>query len=209
MSYSSMFCIDKKYRGKRVQEYPNSWIFSPFIWHILEVTYMKKDENGRRLKVLSLFGESAWGDINTLMNNSEHTDERICWELSNQNIFLTKDKEVIANAILDFVKNHKDCIDDEMETQELIFKPHIIDRFNQVATDIKQLDENKYPYFVFKNTSVDDTVECWFYYDKKLRRHKRLNDWDNLDNEVVEIENQKIKKFINITKYIAQQIIEI
>ena len=202
MSSSYLFGITKKYKGIRLCEYTNSWLFSPMIWEVLEDKYFKEDESGKKPRILALFGQSAWKDMNIIMNNSENTDERVCWELSNQQVFFTKDKELISNSIIHFIENHKNYGMKDEETGIIcpLKKDHIIERFNKIASDIKTLDEKKYPYFVLKNTSCDDYVEYWFAYDKKKRRYKTLKDWDKLPSEFVKIEDNKITAFIPIEK---------
>lgn len=68
------------------------------------------------------------------------------------------------------------------------------------ADDISALDEKEYPYFVFKNTSVDDNVESWFsVYDEETDDYvdKSIKDWDKFLAEFVIIENGEIVKFIS------------
>lgn len=207
MSYSSLFVINKRYKGKSLCEYPNSWLFSPMVWHILEDKYLKENENGIKPKVLAMPGKSAWSDINKIMNNSESTDERICWELSNQQIFFTKDKNVIADGIVDFVLTHQNYGIKDIETGEKtcpLTSEHIKERFMKISSDIKSIDENKYPYFVLKNTSVDDWVDGWFYYDEKKRRYKTLKDLPEKVVEFVNIKNSKIVGFTDVTEKVKE-----
>ena len=204
MSSSSLYIINTKYKGKQLFEYANSWLFSPIVWQVLGDKYFKEDDKGRKPSILSPFdGQDAWKDLNNIMNNSENTDERICWELSNQNVFYTKDKDFISDRIRYFVSTHQNYGSIEIETGNknyLLRAKHINERFTQIAKDIKNLDEKKYPYFVLKNTSCDDSVEYWFEYDEKKRRYKTLKDWDELPAEFVCIENNKIIGFTRIKK---------
>ena len=204
MSSSYLFVINKKFKGKALREYADSWLYSPVVWTILEDKYLKPNKDGSKPCVLLPFGvRNAWAEINTEMNSSENTEERVCWELSNQNVFYTKDKDVVADSITSFIGNHKDYGQSSIETGEKsdpLRAGHIIARFSKIATDIKNLNENKYPYFVLKNTSCDDGVEYWFAYDKKLRRQRTLKDWDELPAEFVRIENMKISGFVRIKK---------
>lgn len=194
MSSSYLYGINKRYKGKVLQEYSNSWIFSPIIWQVLEDKYFKEDAKGRKPSILSPFGgQDAWKDLNNIINNSENTDERLCWELSNQQIFFTKDKEFIADRIRYFVSTHQNYGSKDFETGNknyLLRAKHINERFTQIAKDIKNLDKNKYPYFVLKNTSCDDSVECWFEDGKTLK---------DLDEHIVEFVNIKDSKIIGFT----------
>lgn len=203
MSYSSLFAINKRYEGKHLCDYANSWLFSPVVWEVLEDKYFEEDERGIRPSILAIFGKSAWGDMNKIMNSSENTDERICWELSNQNIFYTKDKEVIANSIILFVENHKQYgvkSFDAVEKNYPLKENHIIKRFSQIASDIKKIDEDKFPYFVLKNLSCDDSVEYWFAYDERKRRYKTLKDLSEYTVEFVNIKDSKITSFEDVAK---------
>lgn len=207
MSYSSLFVINKRYKGKKLCDYHNSWLFSPIVWQILEDKYFTEDEYGMKPRVLDLFGKSAWSDINNIMNNSENTDERICWELSNQQIFFTRDKNVISDGIVKFISTHQNYGNKDFVTGEMwcpLKTEHIKERFMQIASDIKNLDEVKYPCFVFKNTSVDDWVDGWFYYDEKKRRYKTLKDVPEKTVEFVTINNSKITGFIDVAEKVKE-----
>ena len=84
------------------------------------------------------------------MNNSDNATDRICWELSNQQIFFAKDKQVISQAIKDFLAiNNKYYISTEDGKSYLLLE-HIIERFNFIAEDILEIDEETYVCFVFK-----------------------------------------------------------
>ena len=62
-----------------------------------------------------------------------------------------KDKNFVADCIDEFINN------------ALLIDDYDVERFNTIANDIRTLDTLKYKFFVFKNTSVDDEVENWFY----------------------------------------------
>ena len=80
---------------------------------------------------------------------------------------------------------------------------HILERFEEVANFIKEIDENKYQYFVFKNTSVDDNVISWFvnygFDDENIA--KTLKDVDEHVTEFVIIKNGKIEEFVPNIKF--------
>jgi hypothetical protein len=150
--------------------------------------------------VTGMHGVDVWKKINTKMNNSTNTSDRICWELSNQQIFFTKDKDCIAYNIRKFVEQNKDYDKSDEDNLSVLEREHIIERFNEIADDIFALDEKEYPYFVFKNTSVDDNVESWFsVYDEETDDYvdKSIKDWDKFLAEFVIIENEQIKNFIS------------
>ena len=138
------------------------------------------------------------------MNNSSNTTDRICWEMSNQQIFFTKDKECIVNNIYKFIEQNKEYDKDREDNISSLKREHIIERFNEITNDILSLDENEYPYFVFKNTSVDNNVERWFYtYDENCDEYidKSLKDWSEIIAEFVVIKDGKIANFVNNLDY--------
>lgn len=204
MSCSSLYGIKPDYTGEIVNEYKNSWWFSPIVWSVLSDKTLPRDFMGYVQSIIGLHGQEVWKKINTKMNNSENTPDRICWEMSNQQIFFTKDKECIAANIRQFVEQNKTYDKSDEDNLSPLEREHIIEKFNEIADDIVGLDENAYPYFVFKNTSVDDDVEFWFSsYDEESDEYtdKSIKDWDKLLAEFVVIEDGKIAKFISNLDY--------
>ena len=67
------------------------------------------------------------------------------------------------------------------------------------------IDENEFPYFVFKNTTVDDNVERWFEkYDEESDEYISCAMSENTDNfyrEFVFIKDRKIDKFVSNKDY--------
>lgn len=160
MSYSSLFGIKKDYVGEELYKYGNSWLFSPVVWDVLSYKYIPSDmisPYGYH-KHLIICSDDIWDKLNNKINNCNNTPDRICWEMSQQQIFFTKDKEIIVDSIYKFVKQNK-AIESEVGIERnSLEEEHIIERFNDIANNILSLDEDEYPYFVFKNTSVDDVV---------------------------------------------------
>lgn len=207
MSYSSLWVMDKEFHGEVLTEFANSWLFSPIIWHILSEKYLPK-KFGCVQSVIGLDGNNVWKRINDLMNRSDNVCERICWEMSNQCVYFTKDKECIANRILEFVKTHKEYHKSEEDNVGALEREHIIERFTQIADAIRSIDENEYPYFIFKNTSVDDGVERWFeIYNAETDEYepRSLKDFSGFATEFVIIENGEIKNFISNLDYQYEQ----
>lgn len=197
MSTSSLYGINKKYIGEELCKYSNSWLFSPIIWSVLADKYLRRVD-GRIQNVIGLNGDKVWNKLNSIMNMCNNTPDRICWEMSNQQIFFTKDKECIVNSIHKFMEQNKEYDD------HVLSKEHIIERFNDIANDILSLNENEHPYFVFKNTSCDDNVEYWFTeYNEETGKYvdKSLKDWDKSIAEFVVIKNGEIVKFIGNLDY--------
>ena len=203
MSRSSLYGIKKDYTGEILHEYKNSWFFSPVVWNVLSDKYLPR-EYGLVQLVIGLNGNEVWSKINDVMNNSDNTPDRICWEMSNQQIFSTKDKECIVNDIRKFIEQNKKYYKSDDDNIFILEREHIIERFNDIANDIMSLDEDEYPYFVFKNTSVDENVEYWFCdYDEETNEYidKSLRDWDRFIAEFVIIEDDKIVNFVNNLDY--------
>ena len=119
-------------------------------------------------------------------------------------VLCTKDKECIVTNIRQFVEQNKAYDKSDEDNLSPLEREHIIERFNEIADDIVGLDENEYPYFVFKNTSVDDNVEFWFRsFDEEVGEYadKSIKDWDKFLAEFVVIEDGKITKFISNLDY--------
>ena len=206
MSYSSLYGIKKNYVGEKLYTYKNSWLFSPIVWDILLGKYIPLDIKtpyGYKKRMIGDSSGEIWRKINNIMNNSDNLSDRVCWEMTNQQIFFTKDKECIANNILKFIEQNKEYNKHKEDNISLLEKEHIIERFNEIANNILSLDENEYPYFVFKNTSVDDSVEYWFYDYNKDNKYvdKSLKDWNEYIAEFVVIKDNKIANFINNLDY--------
>lgn len=139
------------------------------------------------------------------VNICKNTADRICWELANQQIFFTKDRQLVSDSIRKFVKQNTDYDKSSEDGLSPLEREHIIERFNEIADSILELDESEYPFFVFKNTSCDDGVERWFErYDDKQDEYLECSMKDNIDNfyaEFVIIENGEIVKFISSRKF--------
>lgn len=206
MSCSSLWGIKSDYVGERLGDYKNSWLFAPIICRILPEKYIPKEIStpyGYKKSIIGIGGEEIWRKTNDKINHCEDTPDRICWEMTNEQIFFTKDKKCIADNIRKFVEQNKkyDRNDDGSYPLE---KEHIIERFNEIAEDIEGLDETEYPYFVLKNTSCDDGVERWFrQYNEETDEYekKALKDCDKFLAEFVVIEDGKIAGFIDNTDY--------
>ena len=115
-------------------------------------------------------------------------------EMTNQQIFFTKDKEFIADSIIAFCEAHEHQ-DDIGQCKE---------RFEEISDYIRKLDEVEYPYFIFKNTSCDDGVEWWFEkYNEEEAEYESisLKETDKFAAEFVKIEEGKITDFTSNLKF--------
>lgn len=207
MSYSSLYGIKKNYTGEKLYEYKNSCLFAPIVMKVLPDKYISHEiatPYGFKKSIFGLGGNKIWEKTNRKINDCDNTPDRICWELSNQQIFFTKDKQCIAYSIQKFVEQNKKYCKSDEDNLFLLEREHIIERFTEIADDILGIDKNKYPYFVIKNTSTDDSVENWFEYfdeDKDEYVDKSLKDCNEFLAEFVIIENNKISKFVSNLEY--------
>jgi hypothetical protein len=207
MSCSSLYGIKKDYTGEEIKEYGNSWLFSPIVMGILPDKYIPQEiatPYGFKKSIIGLDGNDIWRKTNDKINNCDSTPDRICWEMSNQQIFCTKDKKCIADNIKQFVFDNDRYDKSSEDGISPLKRDHIIERFNEIANDIESLDETEYSYFVFKNTSCDDGVKRWFSkYNEEIEEYedKSLKEWDEFLAEFVVIEDNKIKGFISNLKF--------
>lgn len=156
MSKSFIYALNKDYITQNIYGFDNSWLFSPMVWRRICAEYLPRERVGNKMVPASFFGIDGvenWKKVNDIMNHSDNHNLRIIWEMSNQQFFLTKDKEVIANALESFFAIFPD--DDE----GFAWNEHIIGRFKDMADRIRSLDENVCPYCVHKNSSCDDSIE--------------------------------------------------
>ena len=207
MSCSSLYGIKKDYTGEEIKEYRNSWLFSPIVMGILPDKYIPQEiatPYGFKKSIIGLDGDDIWRKTNDKINNCDSVPDRICWEMSNQQIFSTKDKKCIADNIRQFVSDNDTYNKSSEDGISPLKRDHIIERFNEIANDIESLDETEYSYFVFKNTSCDDGVERWFNnYNEEIEEYEdtSLKDWNEFLAEFVVIEENKIKGFISNLKF--------
>lgn len=202
MSYSNLYVIDKKFYGENFANFGNSWLFSPIVWDVLSEKYLPK-KYGMTQSVIGVNGSKVWNEINDIMNGSDNACERICWEITNQCVYFSKDKKCVSENIMEFVNTHKEFQKGEDGIGVLEREP-IIERFAEISNSIMSIDENEYPYFVFKNTSCDDGVERWFAkYDSEIDEYvpSSLKDFPEFVTEFVVIENGNIREFIGNDKF--------
>lgn len=187
MSYTSLWIIDKNWSGTEYRQYPNSWLMPPIVWDVLMQKYIDADDrNGVNSYLAWVCACSAkirderWALLNSRINNTENQVDRIMWELAGLSVFNSKDKEFVASCIDDFVRENQ-IINIQLQT------PPVIQRFFAIANDIRSLPRHV-KYFVIHPTSVDDSVERWFY-------RKRLCSWDKFVCEFTLIEDNKVIGF--------------
>lgn len=204
MSHSSLIGIKKDYTGEVICDFKNSWLFSPVVMRVLPDKYIPEfitTPFGFKKSIISDITGEVCKRTNHEVNICKNTADRICWELANQQIFFTKDKQLVSDSIRKFVELNKGYDKSDEDGLSALEREHIVERFNEIADSILELDESKYPFFVFKNTSCDDEVERWFEkYDDKRDEYVECSMKDNVDNfyaEFVVIENGEIVKFIS------------
>jgi hypothetical protein len=207
MSRSSLWVMDKDYKGYEAIEFGNSWLFSPIVWGVLLDKYMHQEiqtSYGYK-KSLIMNGDELNVPLNQKVNNCKSTPDRVCWELSNQQVFFTKDKQTVAIAIREFAEQNANY-DRNSNGVFPLKQEHIIERFKIIADEILKLDETETPYFIFKNTSCDDGVEYWFSkYNEQEGEYEvsSLIDVEKRVTEFVFIENGEITGFKSNTEYFA------
>ncbi|WCF11542.1 hypothetical protein NDS46_31795 (plasmid) [Paenibacillus thiaminolyticus] len=198
MSMSSLWVMNKDFYGKEIVEFNNSWLLSPIVWEILFEKYLPHEvytEYGKRSYIASsMFDNSIGRRLNEEINNSITQEDRIVWELTQQQVFFTKDKDIVGTALHNFLK-----INSELSNH---LGNHIHERFENVAREILELNEQESPYFIFKNSSVDDRVECWFK-DEDGNLTGTLKDVKQQVIEFVVIKNAKISGFISNIDFFA------
>jgi len=207
MSTSSLWVMDKNFNGSEILEFGNSWLFSPIIWGILSDKYIRgliETPFGYKKSLIS--DGSLFNPLNNKVNNCQNTPDRVCWELSNQQVFFTNDKQIIAASIRRFAAQNVE-FNKHTDGEYPLKQQHIIEIFNEIADEILKLDENEYPYFIWKNTSCDDGVENWFgSYNKNTEEYEDadLSKQEKLVTEFVVFENDKIIKFISNLDYFSK-----
>lgn len=163
MSYSSIYIIDQDTHLSNIIKYSNSWLFAPVVYEIILNSYIQDELHTSYGIAKSLFtsdGDRLFRITNKAVNNSSIMSDRVAWEVSNQQIILVKDKEFIADSLLKFVDDHKNDVMLYNKENNLEYD-HIANRFKKIAEDIRNIDSDK-KYFIFKNTSVDDSIEYFF-----------------------------------------------
>lgn len=207
MSYSSLVGITPDYHGEEKEIFRNSWLFSPIIWDVLAEKYIPYGELVRHgYKRNVIHDRELLGRLNEIINTCQNTPDRVLWELSNQQIFFTKGQRFIEECIYAFLKQNENyCTDYDSENHIPVLKiKHILERFCDIAHHIKTLEVEETPYFVFKNTSVDDSVSNWFScFDENTGKweHSKLSEKKDFCAEFVVIEDNKIKQFISNLDY--------
>ena len=203
MSCSSLYGITKDYKGKEIIEYKNSWYFSPVAWSVLSDKLLPR-KYGYIQNVIGLDGQEVWNNINNILNNSDFLVDRVLWDLSNQEIFKTKDKNIIGDCIRDFLKVNSKYDKSDEDNISVLKRDHIIERWNEIAMDIENLNEEEFSFFVFKNTSCDSSVESWFIkYNEESNEYESrgLNECEDLVTEFVIIKNDSIVDYSPNTEY--------
>jgi hypothetical protein len=200
MSSSSLWVMDKEYFGCEDSEFGNSWLFTPVAFDVLlwrYLPYVRAFDGGKTHFISEIMlHDTISGDINEKINRSDEQADRVLWELGNQQVFFSKDKQFVADQIRRFLEIHSDC--------EELRQEHIAKRFNEIADAIAAIDEQKFPFFIFKNSSCDDGVEYWFSHYNEETDEFEDSPFLKIEKYVAEfvyIENGKIVKFVGNPDY--------
>ena len=204
MSESSLWTIDHDYRGEEYATFENAWLLPPIALDILFEKYLPEEavsEYGKKQYLIALWRDrNLFSRLNNKVNESPVQTDRVLWEFCHSQIFFAKDKNFIACSLREFLQENAGF------TKE--FVTDLFERFQEVANEISQLDETMYPYFVFKNTSVDDNVAFWFRYfddEQQVYCSRTLRDVDCPVSEFVLIENDKIIGFVSNKEFFQKQ----
>ena len=188
MSYSCLIMMDKDYFAYEVDEFDNSWLYAPILWTVLTRKYCPGE------KILNMMSGSHMNHLNRIMNSTTNACDQICWELSLQQIFSTKDKHIVANAIRECIKVNGSIKNEDADDTGILQAPHIVERWEEIAKSIEEINEEEYPYFIFKTNSIDDSVWQWFGEDGE----ESLKDYaEDGFPEFVIIKDRKVTGWIN------------
>lgn len=207
MSCSSLWVMDKNFVGYELTEYSNSWLFSPIVWDVLLDKYMRADIQTPFDYKKSFITDSTgqlFNKLNQIINGCDAFFDRIIWEMSNQQIFYTKDKQLVSNAIKEALETNSQFDKSNEDNIGPLAREHIKERWLEIAKDISEIDEEEYPYFIFKNTSCDDGVEYWFSKfneDEQEYEKSSLKQFDIFVAEFVEISENHIINFTGNLDY--------
>ena len=172
MSSSSIYGIRKDYTGEEIFEYKNSWWFSPIIWSVLPDKYIHdyiQTPFGFKKAIIGMDGNDVWTRTNKFINECDNTPDRVCWEMSNQQIFHTCDKQIISNSIMQFLKQNDTYDVSEEDNIPVLKREHIIERFTEIANDILSIDENdEYVSCAMSENTDDFYAEFVFFKDGKI-----------------------------------------
>jgi hypothetical protein len=209
MSRSSLWVMDNDFIGRELSEYQNSWLFSPIVWDVLLDKYMHNETwtpYGYK-KSLIMNSDELFPLLNNKINNCDCMADRICWEMSQQQVFFTKDKEIIADGIREFIKENAKY---NKPTEDIypLEQEHIIQRFNEIADEIEKINQEETPYIIFKNTSCDDNVQYWFQkYNEESGEYeaRSLKYLEKNVTEFVVIKDGKIDSFMGNLEYFENE----
>lgn len=104
MSSSSLWTLDEKLIGRQKIEFDNSWFFTPVVLTVLFHKYIpwkRYNAIGDETSYLTavMFDESIHNELNKIINDTDTIEDRILWELCNQQIFFSKDRAFISNCL--------------------------------------------------------------------------------------------------------------
>lgn len=163
MNMCRLYVMDKRYYGTVLNSFDDTLWFTPVIWHILLEKYVAElfVRNPKlRHQIGKEEGRRAIHQLNDRLALMDEKTDRVCWELSHEQVFFTKDKHIIADAILQFTIQNLDVI--RIGGDSLLESRKVFNRFTEIAAAIRAIDENIYPYFIFQSTGVHDNVSDWF-----------------------------------------------
>lgn len=208
MSQSSLYGIKCDFTGERLYDFSNSWLFAPIIFEILPEKYMPKlmiDSDGFIKNIMFDLSSKLWNKADKKIRHCKNTADRICWEIVGQQIFFTKDKELIADSIRTFVKQNMGYGKSSDDNIPLLKQERIVNRFFEIADRILELNENEYPFFVFQNNDCCPSVKNWFVKwndeTEETIACSMIENKHKISTEFVVIENKRIIRLISSLKF--------
>lgn len=177
MSSSSLYGITIDGEGVELEEYRNSWLYAPQLWqYLFDALYTEAIKAKKFGPYHHYMQPDVMKEMYDEMMKWDNSPEQIAYFITMEYVFFAKDIPHVAKAIRDMIPKLNLSEDHS----------HIAERFEEMAKDIEAIDIVKYPYFVFKNTSVDDGVERWFrMYDEEEDDYREVNIFDRKDIQVV------------------------
>lgn len=201
MSSSGIYGIRKDYTGEEIFEYKNSWWFSPIIWSVLPDKYIHdyiQTPFGFKKGIIGMDGNDVWTRTNKSINECDNTPDRVCWEMSNQQIFHTSDKQIISDSYKENPNAHYIAYD--LEYISLTSD----DIYTVWNTQNERWIDHAPDYFSFLNKLVDEfgynAKDLWLYLDR-IKTFEAIEDMSYLIRELYDYANMMRQLSLKYDKY--------
>lgn len=208
---SSLWGIDNTNKPHMLNDYDNFNTFASNLKVILTEKHLQDDVENlsnriglkRKLQLGRNSANLMKDKLDSILSSGVHTQDQICWLLVNHYVFFTKDKQLVVDAIYNFVEENKEYnkYPNGLTALEM---PHVKKRFLKIANDISDINEEEHPYFVFKESDADREVTGWF---KMFNEEKQMFVDVSLDRhpipyaKFVNFVDGRVDSFVNSTEY--------